>query len=67
MDKRDLACSPDLGLMGCPMGSQDTMELFDRINKMDQACFPDLGLVGHPKVQRMGWTRVKKSLKSRSA
>ena len=35
MDKRDLACNPDMGLKGCPMGSQDTMELLDRIDKMN--------------------------------
>ena len=47
MDKRYLACIPDLGLVGCPMGSQGTMGLWDEIVKRNQAGILDLGLVGY--------------------
>ena len=40
--------NPDQGLVGCSMGSQGTMELWDGMDKRDQVCMLDLGLVGCP-------------------
>ena len=40
--------SPDKRLVGCSMGSQGTMELWDGMDKRDLACIPALGLVGNP-------------------
>ena len=47
MDKRYRAYIPDLGQVGCPIGSQGTMGLWDEIVKRNQACILDLGLMGY--------------------
>ena len=54
MDKRDQACVPDLGLVGCPMGSQGTMGQWDVAKskwtfygKAGELCFSSAGSQCH--------------------